>query len=701
MMSAGRDLPMSPENKSTGEPAATLVGGATKKNGVSDAVSVPLIEFGREVCGVLDVAEQREWLVTNGLGGYASGTVSGNLTRRYHGLLVAALNPPVGRTQLVANVQETVRYDNTEYATDTNRWAGGAVEPRGYLNIESFRLDGTIPVWRFACADALVEKRIWMQAGENTTYVRYTGLRGNGPIALTCKAFVNYRDFHSNTHAGNWQMKVEAVTNGVKVAAFEGATPFFLLSGDAESTPQHVWYRNCFFPMERLRGLDDQEDHLLATLFRMEIRPERSVTLVLTTNERAELNAAPTLSEQTEHEKRLLGQWMEQDTAAATKAPRWIQQLVLAADQFIVKRELPGEPEGRSIIAGYHWFGDWGRDTMIALPGLALVTGRPEIAKRILLAFARYVDGGMLPNNFPDAGGQPAYNTVDAALWFVEAVSQYFASTKDSETVTRIYPVLAQIIDAYVQGTRYHIHVDSADGLLFAGEPGVQLTWMDAKVGDWVVTPRIGKPVEVNALWYNALKTMSTLAPLNGESAEPLLKMAAAVEESFAKFWNTASGYCYDVIDAPAIGNDASLRPNQIFAVSLPHSPLSGERQKAVVEICARRLLTSYGLRSLAPGEPGYKGRYEGDQRERDAAYHQGTVWGWLLGPFVSAHFRVYRDAKAAAGFLEPLGKQIYSDGLGTLSEIFEGDSPFHARGCIAQAWTVGEVLRAWRATIG
>jgi predicted glycogen debranching enzyme len=663
--------------------------------------AVAKIEFGREVCGALEIGEQREWLVTNGIGGYASGTVTGNFTRRYHGLLLAALNPPVGRMQLVAYAQETARYDGTDYAMGTVRWAGGAVEPKGYLNIESFHLEGTVPVWRFAFADALLEKRIWMQQGENTTFVQYRLLRGSGPVLLECKVFVNYRDFHSNTHAGNWQMNVEAMKSGVKVTAFEGASPFFLLSNDAESAAKHEWYRNCFLPMEKLRGLDDREDHLLAAVFRVQLAPEQSATLVLTTNDRPDLNGAATLQKRVQQEKQLLAQWVEHDPQAAAQAPAWIPRLVLAADQFVVKRALPEEPDGRSIIAGYHWFGDWGRDTMIALPGLALTTGRPEIAKRILLAFARYVDGGMLPNNFPDAGGTPKYNTVDAALWFVEAVRQYVEATKDSETLSKLYPVLVQIIDAYAKGTRYQIHVDGADGLLYAGEGGVQLTWMDAKVGDWVVTPRIGKPVEINALWYNALKTMAEFAPRNGESAEPFRNMAAAVESGFARFWNVASGYCYDVIDAPGIGNDSSLRPNQIFAVSLPYTPLPKERQKAVVDICARHLLTSYGLRSLAPTEPAYHSRYEGGPRERDGAYHQGTVWGWLLGPFVLAHLRVYGDAKSAARFLEPLGKQIHSHGLGTLSEIFDADPPFTPRGCIAQAWTVGEVLRVWRATLG
>lgn len=658
------------------------------------------IAFGREICGSLEIAEQREWLVTNGIGGYASGTISGNLTRRYHGLLVAALNPPVGRSLLVAKLEETASCGRIEYALATNRWASGAVEPEGYLNIESFRLEGTTPVWRFALADALIEKRIWMRHGENTTYVQYSLLRGSGPVHLAVKALVNYRDFHSSTHAGNWQMKIESVEHGLQITAYDGAIPFYLLSADAQFDARHEWYRDYFLPMERERGLDDHEDHLLAATASLKLAIRGSATFVLSSDPGADLDGAQGLAMDVERERNLCSQWQTSDSQGASAAPAWVRQLILAADQFIVKRNLLDEPDGRSVIAGYHWFGDWGRDTMIALPGLTLTTSRPEIARKILFAFARYVDKGMLPNNFPDAGGQPEYNTVDAALWYFEAVRQYFEATKDAEAVSKLYPVLAEIINAYLKGTRYNIHVDQADGLLYAGESGVQLTWMDAKVGDWVVTPRIGKPVEVNALWYNALMTMARLAPSTGESAEPFQKMAELAHKNFSKFWNSAGGCCYDVIDDPRAGNDASLRPNQIFAVSLPDSPLSSEQQKAVVDVCAQRLLTSHGLRSLAQSEPGYQGRYGGSPRERDGAYHQGTVWGWLMGPFVLAHLRVYGDREAAQSFLEPLGMQIFSHGLGTLSEIFDGDAPFTPRGCIAQAWTVAEVLRAWRTTV-
>jgi predicted glycogen debranching enzyme len=655
------------------------------------------IEFGREICGDLAVAEQREWLVTNGIGGFASETVSGNLTRRYHGLLIAALNPPVARTQLVAKVEETATYDGTTYELATNRWASGAIEPRGYVHLQSFRLEGTVPVWQFTLGDALLEKRIWMQHGENTTYVQFSLIRGTQNLDLHVKVLVNYRDYHSTTQSGNWQMSVETVPEGIQVTAFPGASPFRLLSAEGNWEAHHEWHRDCFLPQEKYRGLDDHEDHLHAASFTSALSPGQSITLALTNESRASLNGATALSQQRERESGLLEAWRQRNPQAGAGAPAWIRQLVLAADQFVVKRGLPDDADGRSVIAGYPWFGDWGRDTMIALSGLTLATGRPEIARTILLSFARYVDRGMLPNNFPDAGGRPDYNTVDAAFWYFEAARQYYEVTKDKQTLTTLFPVLLQIIDAHLKGTRYNIHVDEADGLLYAGEAGVQLTWMDAKVGDWVVTPRIGKPIEVNALWYNALETMVDLARALGKPTEPFAKMSEAVKANFAKFWNASGEYCYDVIDAPGIDSDPALRPNQIFAVSLPKSPLTPEQQKSIVDVCGRRLLTAHGLRSLDPHDPAYRGRYGGGTVQRDGAYHQGTVWGWLLGPFALAHLRVYGDRHLALSFLEPLGRQIHSHGIGTLSEIFDGDAPFTPRGCIAQAWTVAETLRAWQ----
>ncbi|HTF24016.1 MAG TPA: amylo-alpha-1,6-glucosidase [Candidatus Limnocylindria bacterium] len=655
------------------------------------------VQFGREICGDLAAAESREWLVTNGIGGYASGTVAGSQTRRYHGLLVAALQPPVGRTQLVSAIDEIVHYAGTDFSLATDRWASGAVNPQGFLFLEDFHLAGSTPVWTYALADALLEKRVWMPQGENTTYIQYTLVRGSSALEMELKALVNYRDFHSLTHAGDWRMNIAPLESGVKVLAFDGATPFYLKSSLATCEPRHEWYLGCFLGEETARGLSDREDRLFAALFRARLEIGCSVVFVATTEANAFLDGETARAERANYEVKLFQDWQAKNEGLREEAPSWLWQLILAADQFIVKRSLPEEPDGRSIIAGYHWFGDWGRDTMIALPGLTLATGRAGVARQILLAFLRYVDGGMLPNNFPDAGGKPEYNAVDAALWYFESIRQYFEATQDAVTLQKLFPVLAGMIDAHIAGMRYHIHVDPADGLLYAGAPGVQLTWMDAKIGDWVVTPRAGKPVEINALWINALETMAGFARLLAKPSEAYERLSAKAKKSFQKFWNAERNCCFDVVDSPGIGNDAALRPNQIFAVSLPASPLAPEQQKAAVDVCARQLLTSHGLRSLAPGEPGYTGHYGGSPRDRDAAYHQGTVWGWLLGPFALAHYRVYQDREAALRFLEPLGRQIYSSGLGTVSEIFDGDAPFTPRGCISQAWTVAEVLRAWK----
>jgi predicted glycogen debranching enzyme len=659
------------------------------------------VQFGREVCGELGIAESREWLVTNGLGGYASGTIAGTTTRRYHGLLVAALQPPVQRTVLVNGLDETVRYHGSNFPLGTNRWKSGFLSPKGYLQIESFHLEGAKPVWRYALEDALIEKRVWMKQGENTTYVCFSLIRGREPIELDAKVIVNYRDFHLTTQGPHGPTRVELVEHGVEVAAFEGATPFYLKSATGSWTAKNEWYHDYFLPAEQERGLDDQEDRLYAAQFHCQLRTGESVSLILTTEKDTSLDGEEARTAQASYEVKLFQDWQAQHARtcglSSDEEPSWLWQLVLAADQFIVKRVLPDQADGRSILAGYHWFNDWGRDTMIALPGLTLTMGRPEIARKILLSFTRYVDAGMLPNNFPDAGNAPQYNTADATLWLFEALRQYFEATQDWETLQQLFPVLTGIIDAHVHGTRFNIKVDPADALLYAGSPEVQLTWMDAKVGDWVVTPRIGKPVEINALWINALQTMAEFAGLLARPRGGYQRLLEKATRSFQKFWNEKRRCCYDVVDTPSGEKDALLRPNQIFAISLPSSPLSIAQQKAVVDIVAEQLLTSHGLRSLGPFEPGYKGEYGGSPRERDSAYHQGTAWGWLLGSFALAHYRVYKDAALAQSFLEPLGRTISSGGLGTLGEIFTGEAPFVPVGAIAQAWTVAEIFRAWQ----
>jgi predicted glycogen debranching enzyme len=655
-----------------------------------------MIEIGRNVCGDITASTELEWLVTNGTGSYASGTVSGVLTRRYHGLLVAALQPPAGRTCLVTKIDETICYDGQDYPLFGNQWgeADAAITPMGSYTLDSFRLEGTTPVWTYSVVDALLEKRVWMEHGQNTTYVRYTLKRGPRPVQVGAKVLVNYKDFHANTQAGDWHMNIGSVDGGVRVTAFEGATPFYLLSSGAEITPTHDWYRDYFLSREHHRGLDTNGDHLLAGMCDVTLEAGQSVTLVFTTEEAALASTDDALERQQKREATLLEQ------AAVETEPDWVQHLVLAADQFIVQRRAGDNPDGRSVIAGYHWFGDWGRDTMISLPGLTLATGRHDEAAMVLRTFAEYVDQGMLPNRFPDKGETPEYNTVDATLWYVEAIRAYHAATDDTQLIEDLYPVLQDIIAWHQRGTRYNIHVDPADGLLYSGQNGVQLTWMDAKVGDWVVTPRTGKAVEINALWYNALCSLADFAQMLGrnEDVKTYTALFDQVKASFGRFWNVDVGYCYDVLDTPH-GDDNTLRPNQLFAVSLRYSPLSSDQQQAVVDQCANKLYTPHGLRSLAPFDADYIGVYGGDTLQRDGSYHQGTTWGWLIGTFVEAHLRVYQDPSAARSFLMPFRFHLKQQGVGNIAEIFDGDAPHLPRGCVAQAWSVAELLRVWGLT--
>jgi predicted glycogen debranching enzyme len=639
-----------------------------------------------------------EWLVTNGIGGYASGTATGQLARRYHGYLLAALHPPLGRTLLLAKLDETVLYEDAVYQLFTNQWAGAYIDPHGYRHIEWFGLEGGIPVWRFALGNARLEKRIWMAAGANTTFIHYTLRQADRPASISLKALANYRDHHSVTQGG-WQMAVTPVDNGLCIEACDGATPFYLLSDRATTLTAHEWYNGFELAIERSRGTEDRDDHLLVGRFQATLQPGQSLTLVASTDAESPLDGQAALGARRRHERSLIVQARlpSKPTPKPEGAlPAWIQRLILAADQFIVDRPLADGATGKSIIAGYPWFGDWGRDTMISLPGLALVTGRADVARAILHTYARYVDGGMLPNRFPDSGRAPEYNTVDATLWYFQAIRAYHEASDDDGLLRALFPVLEDIIDQHQQGTRFNIGVDPADGLLHAGQPGVQLTWMDAKVDDWVVTPRIGKPIEVNALWYNALTAMVRFARRLGEAEAAYQAAADRAGRGFGRFWNQVTGCCYDVLDGPE-GHDPALRPNQIFTVSLPDSPLSREQQRAVVDVCGRHLLTPYGLRSLSPDDPRYEGHYGGDIMARDRAYHQGTVWGWLLGPYCLAHYRVYGDQEQALALLLTMAEHLDEAGLGSLSEIFDGDDPFTPRGCFAQAWSVAETLRAWQ----
>jgi len=719
------------------------------------------VNFGRDICSDVLQATGREWLVTNGIGGYGGGTLSGILTRCYHGLLVAALKPPLARTLLLTKLDETVHYQSTYYPLSCDRWTGGTTTGHGYRNLESFCLVGSIPTWYYACADALLEKCIWMEPGENTTYVRYRLLRASGPLSISIKAIVNYRDHHgvtrSVTDGQTWQIKTRSHPRGLKVQAFDQATPFYLLADKGQLMPVNKWYQDYFLTTEKYRGLAHVEDHFHAATLRTTLAPGGSVTVVASTQPTPNLTAQSALATRVQYEHTLLERFASVQTevsedifaevsediagdisediagdissgifagasaddansaddakeiSAAVRSPEkipqpiqppippYIQQLVLAADQFIVSRATPETPHGKTIIAGYPWFGDWGRDTMIALPGLTLVTGRADIAGPILRTFAQYLDQGMLPNAFPEANDTPGYNTVDAILWYFEAIRAYVETTQDLSLLRELFPALQAVIDWHIRGTRYRIQLDPTDGLLYAGEPGEQLTWMDAKVDDWVVTPRIGKPVEINALWCNALMCMAIFAEQLGEPEDEYAKRAIDVFDGFEKFWQADVGYCYDVIEGPN-GHDTALRPNQIFAVSLAYAPpLSPQRQKAIVDACAQQLLTSHGLRSLWQSDADYVGVYGGDRYKRDGAYHQGTVWSWLIGPFIQAHLKVYKNPDLARTFLTPFAHHLSAGCVGTISEIFDGDAPFAPRGAYAQAWSVAEVLRAWQ----
>ncbi len=650
--------------------------------------TAPRIDLDRGTCSTYETAVGREWLVTNGLGGYSSGTVAGAGTRRYHGLLVAALEPPLGRTVLVAGLELNAEYQGRSHPLSTHEYAGGSVHPDGYRHTETFVLDGGVPEWTFAIGDARLTQSIWMGQGTNTTYVRFCLENASGPVRLRLSPLCTYRDYHAHSRGG-WQLATTKVPEGLRIDAFPGARSYRLLCAEATCEPRGDWFWNFHHRLEAERGLDSTEDLFRPGEFLIDLDVGGAATLICTTETGAVDEATVARGADQQRRAELL--------LPVLQEPGWVRQLALAADQFIVGRGA-SDSEGATVIAGYPWFGDWGRDTMIALPGLTLPTGRSFIAARILRTFAAHLSDGMLPNRFPDGGAAPEYNTVDATLWYFHAVEAYLQSTGDEALLRELWPRLVEIVDWHFRGTRHGIGVDPADGLLRAGEPGVQLTWMDAKVGDWVVTPRIGKPVEINALWHHALVTMSALGERVGEAAlaRRYQSLAARARESFRqRFWYAEGGYLYDVVDGPE-GNDASLRPNQIFAVSLPSELLDAQQAAAVVAVCQRELLTPMGLRSLAATDHRYVGVYAGGPVQRDGAYHQGTVWSWLLGPFALAHFRVHGDRKEARALLAGIGSHLAEACAGSISEIFDGEAPHRPRGCCAQAWSVAEVLRAW-----
>lgn len=624
--------------------------------------------------------QSREWLETNGIGGFASSTISGLNTRRYHGLLTAATKPPVGRLVLLSKLEETLIIDGQRFELSANQYPG-VIHPQGFYYQIGFRLD-PFPIATYEIEGVRLDKIVFMVQGENTTVVQYE-LRNTDhtDIGLEIRPLIAFRDYHGTTHENGALNPHVETDHGHATFRPYGDLPALHIAHNAVVVDANgFWYRNFQYAIEQERGLDFVEDLYSPCALTFDLNAREKVSLIASTERRNAVDADSYRKSEVARRQSLIG------------TNQLVTLLTGAAEQFIVARE-----RGETLIAGYHWFADWGRDTMIALPGITLVNGRYDVAKNILGEFATHVDQGMLPNRFPDAGEPPEYNTVDATLWFFEAVRSFLQYTNDYGFVqTKLYPVLKDIVDWHVRGTRYQIHVDD-DGLLFSGEPGVQLTWMDAKVGDWVVTPRHGKAVEIQALWYNALRVMEHLATKFNEAQKNYGAMADKARASFNElFWNEQAGCLFDVVNGET--RDASIRPNQVIAISLTHTMVSKDRSTSILKTIERDLLTPRGLRTLSPADPNYIGRYEGGPSIRDGAYHQGTVWPWLMGPYLTAYTKTFgRKAgrKFTTQWLEDFEQHLHEAGLGQVSEIFDGDEPHTPRGCIAQAWSVAELLRA------
>ncbi len=645
-----------------------------------------------------ETASRREWLATNGIGGYASSSLAGANTRRYHGLLVPAFAPPLGRAVLLSKLEEEVRVEDALYLLSANKYPS-VVQPQGFRHLVHYE-NHPVPTWTYTFHEGTVtlQKRVWMPHGKNTVYIQYTLIKAPEAVKFGLVPLMAYKDYHTEQH--RWDGFHGTITNDgpgrLKFVAYDTAEPlWFTLPPTFAWSGHSGWFLNFEHTREQERGLDCTEDLYCPGHWDGTLAPGQTMTLVATVETETPAQADDSLHAEYARQQSLL-------TAAGLGggSEPFAQTLTLAADQFLIEHT---ERVARAtIMAGYPWFTDWGRDTMIALPGLCLSTGRHDLAKQILTSFSGATHNGLLPNRFTDGGGGAEYNTVDASLWFFHAVHQYALASGDWDfAAQQMLPVLQDILTHHINGTDYGIGVDPSDGLLHAGQPGVQLTWMDAKVGDWVVTPRIGKPVEINALWHNALRVAALLARRAGkdDAASDYETRAAQAKASFAPaFWNEDAQCLYDVIGDDG-QPDASIRPNQIFALSLPFPLLSPEQARAVVDKVGEHLLTPYGLRTLAPGSPDYQGHYgPGDQRLRDGAYHQGTVWPWLLGAYVDAHLQVYQDKGAALNLILPfLSAAMHDYGVGSLCEIRDGDAPYAPNGCIAQAWSVGELLRALR----
>ena len=644
--------------------------------------------------------------MTNGRGGFAGSSILNINTRRYHGLLVAAPEDPADRYVLVAGLEEQCFFGSGDRALgaspislSNHEYHDGTIHPQGYLRLARFELDHLLPIWTYAIGTTLIEKRIWMVHGEDTTVVSYRLLGGTEPVTLSVRPLCALRHYHSHQFAPR-TIELSAAQRTAHVFLPDRSLQAYITtpSGAFESDP--AWYWHFAHREERARGLDTNEDLYSPGSFTLSLTPDASALLVISATPQLPHSIETGFAKEHQRRNALL--------KPVQHEPAWIKSLAIAADSFVIARPIPDSQEqGSSLIAGYHWFADWSRDSMISLPGLLLTQGRFKESASILRSYSRLIHQGMLPNRFIGGEAQLEWNSVDGTLWYVIALYEHYLATKDRTIVKELFQSIQEIIEWHSQGTRFGIHVDPDDSLLFAGERGVQLTWMDAKVGEWVVTPRVGKPVEINALWYNTLSIASAFAALLRQKKLKAFydSHLANVHQGFQRFYDPELGYLSDVLDTPEEfrprdckpdGRDSTLRPNQLFAVSLPFSPVSRPLQKAIVDHCSAELYTPVGLRSRANDGPLYAGRCQGSPIERDRAYHQGTAWAWLLGPFLIAHLKVYRDRTRTKQLLCGIEAHLKEGCIGSIAEIFNGDVPHNSVGCVAQAWSVAEILRSW-----
>lgn len=651
----------------------------------------------------------REWIVTNGLGGYASGTISGVTTRRYHGFLIAALPAPLGRTVVLNNILEFVTFpDGTKTQLSGEERLSCSLQMHGACFLTNFRLEMGLPVWRYEAKDVAIERRVLLRYRQNTVQVSYT-LSGNAPVKLDLRPCLRFRPQNQPvTTSLGASYAVRFIDDICEISAGPGLPALRVLveGHDAPFTLDRIRVEELIYRLEASLGYESREDLWSPGYFSVNLSPGEKVVLTASTE-------SPDIVRALTPDEAFAAELIRREFMLGAVNPKdrdgLAAELALAADQFIVipvtrqhdaARINARGDEIRTVIAGYHWFADWGRDTMISLEGLTLLTGRYAEAGWILRTFGSYIRDGLIPNMFPEGQEEARYNTADATLWFFHALGRYLEYTKDQSTLTQLLPKLLEVVEYHLRGTRFNIRVDPADGLLTQGEQDLPLTWMDAKVGDWVVTPRRGKAVEINALWYNALRLLEQWCRKAGrdKDAEAMAIHAGRAKESFnQRFWYETGGHLYDVVDGERGGNDASCRPNQILAISLPYPVLDENRWLPVIEAVTEKLLTPVGLRTLSPDNSEYKPRYYGDIRARDAAYHQGTVWPWLLGPFIDAYLKVYPEDKAGARkILGEIEAHLSQACIGSISEICDADAPFTPRGCISQAWSVAEFLRAW-----